>query len=120
MAVMLQNACGESMAEKGCGTVLVNLLRNKAEKTNATERHPFRGVRDRTSDNLTRHIGHNEYHGSGGAGLSVPRSRLKTEFGSHEGIESASATRSPIARPTTAIVLGPSQFHSGRTVSEGW
>ena len=44
--------------------------------------------------------------GSGGAGLSVPRSRLKTEVGSHEGIVSSFAMRSPITSIREAIVRG--------------
>ena len=59
-------------------------------------------------------------YGSGGAGLSVPRSRLKTEVGTHDGIASSFATRNPITSISEAIVRGPLQSQSGRTVSVGW
>lgn len=59
-------------------------------------------------------------YGSGGAGLSVPRSRLKTDAGNHEGIASSLATRKPITSISDAIVRGPLQSQSGRTTSVGW
>ena len=59
-------------------------------------------------------------YGSGGAGLSVPRSRLKTDDGTHSGIASSFAARNPINSITLATVRGPVQSHSGRTMSVGW
>ncbi len=59
-------------------------------------------------------------YGSGGAGLSVPRSRLKIDDGNHSGILSAFAARTPINSITPATVRGPLQSQSGRTMSVGW
>src|SRR5215813_6382222 len=60
------------------------------------------------------------FYGSGGAGLSVPRSRLKIDDGNHSGILSAFAARTPINSITPATVRGPVQSQSGRTMSVGW
>ena len=57
--------------------------------------------------------------GSGGAGLSVPRSRLKMDDGNHAGMLSLLAARSPINSITLATVRGPLQSQSGRTMSVG-
>ena len=59
-------------------------------------------------------------YGSGGAGLSVPRSRLKTEVGNHDGIASSFAMRSPMTSIREAMVRGPFQSQSGLTTSVGW
>jgi hypothetical protein len=59
-------------------------------------------------------------YGSGGPGLSVPRSRLNTEDGTHAGIASSFAARKPINSITLATVRGPVQSQSGRTMSVGW
>ena len=63
---------------------------------------------------------HSKVYGSGGAGLSVPRSRLNTDDGSHAGIASSLAALIPITSITAATVRGPLQFQSGRTTSVGW
>jgi len=60
------------------------------------------------------------FYGSGGAGLSVPRSRLNTDDGTHAGIASSFAARTPINSITLATVRGPLQSQSGRTMSVGW
>ena len=60
------------------------------------------------------------FYGSGGAGLSVPRSRLNTDDGSQAGIASSFAARKPINSITLATVRGPVQSQSGRTMSVGW
>src|SRR5689334_18801546 len=60
------------------------------------------------------------FYGSGGAGLSVPRSRLKIDEGTHSGMLSAFAARTPINSITPATVRGPLQSQSGRTMSVGW
>ena len=59
-------------------------------------------------------------YGSGGAGLSVPRSRLNIDDGTHAGIASSFAARKPINSITLATVRGPLQSQSGRTMSVGW
>ena len=59
-------------------------------------------------------------YGSGGAGLSVPRSRLNIDDGSQAGMSSALAARIPISSITLATVRGPLQSQSGRTMSVGW
>ena len=59
-------------------------------------------------------------YGSGGAGLSVPRSRLNGEEGNHAGIASSLAARRPITNIRLATVRGPVQSQSGRTMSVGW
>jgi hypothetical protein len=59
-------------------------------------------------------------YGSGGAGLSVPRSRLNIDEGAHAGIASSFAARNPITSITLATVRGPLQSQSGRTMSVGW
>jgi len=59
-------------------------------------------------------------YGSGGAGLSVPRSRLNMEEGNHAGTASSLAARRPIINIRLATVRGPVQSQSGRTMSVGW
>ena len=56
-------------------------------------------------------------YGSDGGGLSVPRSRLNTDAGNHDGMLASLATRKPITSINDAIVRGPLQSQSGRTTS---
>jgi hypothetical protein len=58
-------------------------------------------------------VGALQNYGSGGAGLSVPRSRLNTDDGNHSGIASSLAALSPITSITAATVRGPVQSQSG-------
>ena len=53
----------------------------------------------------------------GGGGRFVPLGRLNGDVEIHDGMESELAARKPTIALMVASVRGPSQFHSGRTVS---